>query len=480
MKSAFLWSAVRNWAPRIGTIITFLVIARILEPAEIGAVVAAMAVIAFIELLTDAGLGDAVVQARRKSRATLTAVSLVNLGLAIGILAALVAFAQPIANALQSPESAPYIRVLALVVPLNALGLVPVALLRRSFGFRRLAMRSMLATLISCTLGVSLVLTGFGAWSMVIQALAFSSINLVLVLFPAVLKPRRPRFAAMGPLVRFGSHILLSRLLYFASTRALEFAIPILFGAGALGIYFMASRVPAVFAQIVSGVMVDVNLPRFSQAKGNPEVFRTLIRNSITVTSAIAAPIFFGLASTSTELAVILFADKGSAVAPAFFPVAILCGIQAVGFYNQLILNAQGLSRLGMVLSMINATVSLSYFVAGQWIEGFTAFVYGFVGVQAALIASATVVTSRKSPIPLGCLICGGLPFYGAALVATVATHYARVALPDAGFRSVLVDFILMGATFAVVYAGTLLLTHRRTTLKTYLSDLAGLKRFAA
>jgi len=80
--SGLAWSVVRNWGNRLITLGVFVLLARLLEPAEMGLFAAAVAVLAVVDVLIEQGFGDAIVQRRTLTRAEVNAAFYVTIVLA--------------------------------------------------------------------------------------------------------------------------------------------------------------------------------------------------------------------------------------------------------------------------------------------------------------------------------------------------------------------------------------------------------------
>jgi O-antigen/teichoic acid export membrane protein len=145
----FFWSGVRNWGTRLGSVVLFLIVARILSGHELGLFSAAIAILAIAELFADNGIGDAVVQARKLNPGALSAAFLVNLGAGIILGILLFVFAERLEIWFGADGLAPLLRVLSLALILNAASYIAQSIFRREMAFRWLAVRALIATFIS-------------------------------------------------------------------------------------------------------------------------------------------------------------------------------------------------------------------------------------------------------------------------------------------------------------------------------------------
>lgn len=101
----YLWSAVRQWGQRLGSALTFVILARILPAEQIGLVSMALAIMALAEVVNENGAAEAVIRHREAGNGAIMAVNCVNVGLSLVLAMALALGADRIEFSLQHPAS---------------------------------------------------------------------------------------------------------------------------------------------------------------------------------------------------------------------------------------------------------------------------------------------------------------------------------------------------------------------------------------
>lgn len=355
-----IWSSAHHWSLRLGSALLFFILARILPPDQIGLYSAALAVIALMELFAENGLGDAIIQAPRVTDATLAAAFWFTtlLGcLSCGILWLL---ASTLETWLSAPGLAPVLSVLLLILPLNSMSYVPQAMLRRDLKYRQLAVRSLIATTLSSCLGLFLALIGAGIWSMVVQFIVFCIINFIILWrVRAVDVFARPDFASLMPLLRFGSQVFTSKFIYYVVNRSIEFVLLYKFGAVLLAYYIMGGRIVFVVNQLLLSVTSDVALTTFSRLADSREAIRKTFFSSLNFATFIAAPIYFGMASISSEFCILAFGENGENAAPFMTIISIIGGLQISQSFNGSLLYAAGRPSIPLLILVLQAIVTL-------------------------------------------------------------------------------------------------------------------------
>lgn len=459
MRSAILWSAVRNWGPRLGTIITFFVLARILSKNELGLFAAAYSIVSLTEIFADNGFGDAVVRSKNVTFNIATTLWLINIFIACVFYGLLVGFSSQISHLMGVEDLGTILQIVGVTLLINSLGYVPQALLRKSMEFKRLAFRSVAATILGAVVGIAMAFTGFGVYSMVGQLLTSSVINTVFLWYPAVLHPARPQVRGMNEIVRFAFGVFGSRFIGYANTRLIELVIPTLFGPVALAQYIMASRVPAVLSQMLTAVVIDVNLPHMSAMQDRPEEMREALYNTLRSLCVLTVPAFFGMAALSPEISSLAFGSNGEGVAGLMLLIAILGQSQAIYYSNDVFVVASGMPRISLMAQVVTVFLVALVFVIFRD-RTLIEMVAAYVATHIIVMTSFICYSSRLTNISLRRFFGTIAPFEAAALVAFFAVYMLRELLVSK-VGVLIIEGVLLGSAFLVVYLATVGLISR-------------------
>jgi O-antigen/teichoic acid export membrane protein len=461
VRTSLIWSAARNWGTRLGSVIVFIVVARVLPPSQLGLFATAATVIAVAELVAENGLGEAVVQAPELDDRLLSAAMIVNVILAMVVAGALLAIGPWLETALEASGLEAILSVVVLVILFNAFSYVPQAYLRRRFEFRWLAFRALVATVVSGGVGITMALTGFGVWSLVAQALLAAFLNLVLVwrAKPWHLHLVNPMAAA--PLFRVSGHIFGSKLVDFVANRGIELAIAAGAGPAALALWVMASRPWAVLMQLVSAVTMDVALPSFARLASDREALLRAYYTSIQTTVAIGTPIFVLLAMVAPEVMNVLFGENGRDGGYVLMLLSLLGAMQLMQYYNGTLLNAVGLSHKSFMISIVKAA-AISIALAVTFGQSLWNVALGFTIAQFLITPLSFAVASHALDYSIRHLLKLMAPFLIAEAVACAAILALReIALP---FEAAFLRGACLGLAGGVVYLVVAFLIDRRTT----------------
>jgi O-antigen/teichoic acid export membrane protein len=418
------WMAVQRWAVRATSFVTFAALSHLLTPAEIGVVALALAVIGIFSVLVDLGMTEFLVRAPGVDATTTSTVFWLQMLLAALLGTPVVVLAHPLAELLGTPELAPVLQVLVLLLPLYGAAAVPSALLQRQLSFAALAGRDVLGAVLGGVAGVTLAALGAGVWALVVQTLTNAAVSLLAVVAVSRWHPRltvsRP---VVGRVLRFGGPLLGVQVMQIVRDRADAFVIGAIAGAPALGVWTVATRLLTIVAEVSTSILDAVALPVFARLQSDRPRFRVAHRTAVTYSITLLTPALLVLAVSSPVLVPTLFGSRWTA---AVLPTQVLCVAYAIGglaYLNRPVLVAFG--RVGVEFLLTGSTALLHVgVVLAAAPHGLVVVAWAAVG-EAVVQAAAGAVALRtalglRPPIPpraFTVLACGA----GAAGCAVVA-----------------------------------------------------------
>lgn len=152
--------------------LSLIALAVLVEPEAFGTVALGMTLVATMGVVMEAGGTGSLIAGRDITPAGIWHTLRLNVGIGAVLAVLMAALAVPIVDVFAPGGDPAVIRVLAFGLLLNALGIVPLALLQKALRFRQIATRNIAASLVGGSGGVVAGLLGAGVWSLVIRQLA--------------------------------------------------------------------------------------------------------------------------------------------------------------------------------------------------------------------------------------------------------------------------------------------------------------------
>lgn len=321
------WSAATQLVAQGAQYAGFIVLARMLSPAQYGTLASAMLVAGVLALIHEMGLGAALIQRPALSRGHLAACLWTNVAVGWALAVAVGLGAPAIAGFFRDPAVADVLRVLAIGFPLAAAGVLPRALLERELRFKALGLVEAGAALVNGGLTIALALGGAGVWAMVAGALVGTTLQA-----GALWAVRRPAPGwrcsrhDVSDLLSFGGNVLGSRLAGYFIGNVDYLIIGRLMGPAALGAYTLAYKLVTWPMLKISHVVLRVAYPAFARLEDD-EAFRSHYVQLVGTLALVGFPLLTGLALTAPELIPLVF---GAHWHDSIFVTQVLCGVGAL------------------------------------------------------------------------------------------------------------------------------------------------------
>ncbi|GIG60856.1 hypothetical protein Lfu02_52280 [Longispora fulva] len=461
MKSAVGWSYILTGGRLAVTMIVMLLLARLLGPAALGVLTLALVLVNLVQAVLQQGLMAAIIQRSELRDEHLNAAFWLLLVLSVVLALGLAAVTPLYASAAHSKSLTGVCLALTPLLPLLALSLIPEALLRRELQFKTLTMRSLSSVMLGGVVGVGMAFAGYGVWALVAQQLITAAVGVAVLWARTDWRPSRPRVGPARELWSFSSRSALASVGLLIGTRGYVLITGYYFGAVAVGLLRLASRLSETLVDVAARSLQQVSLPELSRLQDDKPAFAARLGALQHLGALLGLPALGILAGIAHPFMVFL----GPAWSPAANALQLLCLVGAVNVYGVLLGPAlQAAGRPGTLSVVVWSQAGLSlvgYAVVGHFADSMTVAEQVFGIALTTLVSEVVVVAAalwwtlhRVLQVPLWPALGPTLP---AALAGVVG--FGVAALIDAVDRHLppAVAVLLQG-TVAVLVAGGLLI----------------------
>lgn len=309
--SGALWKVLEQFSGKGLSLIFSVILARLLDPGDYGLMALTVIFTNLADILIDGGFSTALIRKKEVDAYDYSSIFLVGIGLSTSLYA-LIFFAAPAVSGYYSqPELTAVLRVMALLLFLQALSSVRTAFVNRNMQFKLLFQCNLAGTAVSGVLGIAAAMADFGVWSLVIQRLSqqliVTGLLLVRLRWKMVWKFRFSRICAM---LRFSTGVVASSLINYLSSSFYSMIIGKKYTVEELGYYDKGGQLPTQVSLYTFGAMSNVLLPTLASYQSEPEKIKQITRKVVQMTAYLIAPMMVGLALVSEELILLLFTEK--------------------------------------------------------------------------------------------------------------------------------------------------------------------------
>lgn len=365
-------------------LVSTVILARLLVPADFGIVAMAMSILAFLELATAFSFDIPLIQKQDADRNDFDSAWTLNLAFYAGLTILLVLLAQPAADFYQESRLVSVIQVLAIGFFVQGFENIGVVLFRKELDFRKDFVLLISKKLIGFCITVPLAFMLRSYWAL-IAGMVVS--NVLGVLLTYLLHPFRPRFSlrAAGELMNFSKWLVINNALGFLRMRSPTFVIGRLSGTSSLGIFTVAFELATLPTTELVAPINRVVFPAYSKLSNDLAALSKGYLDVLAVIALVALPAGFGLSSISEPLIALVLGSKWASAAPLVAVLAIYGGINAIQTNTGSVYNAIGKPYLITLIGSISVSVLVTASIL-------SAIHYGPIGVSFAYLATSSIM----------------------------------------------------------------------------------------
>lgn len=265
-RKSLFFSFLDRYASLAINVLSSMVIARLLTPAEIGVFSVTMVLLMFVATVRDMGAGQYLLQEKELTNDRIRAVWAVQLGLGIGLACVVLLASYPVSIFYKEPRMRDIMLVVALNYVVNPFGSLTYAWLMREMRFENVALMRFSSNIGGALVSTVLAWKNYGPISLAIGSLTSTAINALLAIY------YRPKSFPWLPGVReikrvlvFGSQLTISSIVSVISGSAPELLLGKLQNLAAAGLYSRSSGLVQMFHRLFVDAVSAVCLPWFAK-----------------------------------------------------------------------------------------------------------------------------------------------------------------------------------------------------------------------
>jgi len=363
------WTAAAKWASQALSWVSWLIVARLLTPEDYGLVGMAAIYLGLITLLSEFGLGTAVLAVRELSVEQINQLNGMAVLLGLGGVLASCAAAIPLGHFFRAPQLPLVVVAMSSTFVITSFKTVPLALLQRDLRFKTLALIDLGQALVLAISMVAFAVVGFRYWTRVCGGVLGALVSTGAILRLRRVPFARPRPKALRQAMTLSSDVVITRLCWYASANADFLTAGRILGKAALGFYTVGWTLASIPVDKVAALVGQVTPAFFSAVQTDrPAMRRYLLR----ITEAIALitfPVSLGLALVARDFVLVVLGSKWEGT---IAPLRLLAAYAAVRSITPLLPQALQIirdSRFEMWRMVAAAVVmpTTFYFAAERW-----------------------------------------------------------------------------------------------------------------
>lgn len=369
MAKGAAWMVLFKFLERSLGLVSTVILARLLVPADFGLIAMATAVLAVIELLGAFNFDIALIQRSNVQRQHYDSAWTLNILFAATIALFTAALAHPAAIFYRDArvESVMYWLALAsLIVGFENIGTVA---FRKELNFRKefafLLTKKVLT--IGTTVTLAFVLRTY--WALVVGMVTSRALGVGL---SYLLHPYRPRFsfACARELLGFSKWLFLNNIVFVALHRGPEFVLGRIVGPTALGVYSLSQEISNLPTTEIAAPINRAVLPGYTKLAEAPDTFRQGFLTVIALIALIGMPAAVGIDAVSGPLVAVMLGEKWVECGPIISILAFYGLITVLQTNFGYVFVAIGKPEIVTRLAFMHAAIMLATVIPSTYVWG--------------------------------------------------------------------------------------------------------------
>jgi O-antigen/teichoic acid export membrane protein len=396
------WSILNNVIGRLGTFISGVAMARLLNVSDFGTFAAALAVMQIFLGLNDVGLSAALIRwpgpIQRVAGTVMSLVVLSSLAF-FGLYAALV---PAFASLLHVPGATTLLLVLGITLISDGIFATHSAVLTREFLQGRRTAVDMLNLVVTTTVSIGCAIAGLGPWSLVWGRLAgnLAAGGLIVALTPMRIRPQWRR-ELLAPLLRFGAPLAGSGLLVLGMLNMDYLVVGRILGNVQLGYYLMAFNLASWPVSMFAFAVARVSLAGFAQLAHDRVRLQEGYATALRMLLAVALPACVGLSVLAGPIMRTLYGNRWAPAAPALALLAIMSAGRVVIEFSYDLFIAVGRPRMVFGLQGLWTVTLLPALIVGAQLDGIRGAAWARALITVGLVVPALFAMLARSGIDI-------------------------------------------------------------------------------
>ena len=390
------WSAVERFSSQGISFLIQIVLARLLTPSDYGIIGMIAVFLQVSQVFVDSGFANALIQKKECTEEDYSTVFFYNLSVSLIIYILLFVLSPFVANFYNIEIITCVLRVLSLIVIINALIIVQKTILTKKVDFKSQSKTTILSSSISGFIGVFAAYMGYGVWALVIQQL-LNGLFQVLALFLIVRWTPRWNLISkesFNHVLNFGSKLLLASLISVLYKNLYTILIGKLFSAKDLGNYSRAESFAIFPSSNIGQIISRVSYPVLSRIQDNDKLLIHSYKKMIQYSSFMIFPMMIGIVSLSEPFVMTVLSPKWSGCITLLQILSLSWMLDHICLLNLNLLYVKGRTDLVLRLEVIKKSIAISLLV-GTVPLGIEIMCWGLVAYSVIAVIINSYYTNR-------------------------------------------------------------------------------------
>lgn len=368
--SGLVWSFTERFSSHAVTFIVSIILARLLSPKEFGLLGMLSIFIGFAGVFVQSGFNQALIRKTDCTEKDYATVFYFNLFVALVFYGILVLTAGLISDFYDEPILQNLIKVLGLILVINALTIVQLTRITKRVDFKLLTKVSIISSIGSGVIGITMAFTGYGVWSLVFKQISQSGFNAGGLWLWNKWRPK-DKFSksSLKELWAFSGNLVGLAVIDIIYKNIYNVIIGKFYPAANLGQYRQADTLRKLPSDTLGSVIDRVSFPVLSSIQENKEQFNNTFERLLRSTMLLSFVFLIGLGAVAKELTVVLMGEQWVLAGEFLQILAFVAMFLPLQKLFRTIMKVNGRSDLILRLGIIDKTIAIPIVLTAIYVD---------------------------------------------------------------------------------------------------------------
>ncbi len=394
--SGTVWSFLGSVSVMGVTLVTNLILARLLTPSEFGQFGVVLFFIVLGSVLSGGGFAGALIRKEEVTKEDYSTAFVFNFTVSVAYFILIYLISPWISNFYDDPELKNILPALTISVVINALHHVNIASLTREMKFKKKTTIHFCAVVVASVIGIIMAFRGYGVWSLVvIQIITSILLTLILWIWDGFLISFIFKRDSFRQLYAFGANTTVTSLITTGFDNLYSLIIAKYFTMGQVGFFYQAKKLQDAPVGILNAIAQGVVFSSLSKVQKDMHQFFSIFYKIIVVVTVIMG-FFVMIAFTfSEEIIQILFGERWIPAHQYLRLLVIASFFFIQEQFNRVIFKVYDKTRYLVWLEVIKKSIQIGTIVIGVYYESILILLYGLI-LTSVISYLINLVVSRK------------------------------------------------------------------------------------
>lgn len=447
------WSAADAFLGQGITFVVGIILARLLSPEEYGLIGICLIFTTVLNGIVDSGFSNAIIRKKEATNEDYNTMFFMNMVVSL-VLYILLYISAPLVTKFFQMEVTNLIRVVGLVLIINALSLTQQANLTKKLDFKTKTKASVISAVISGIVGIAMAYSGFGVWALVAQQLTRQGgYTISLWLLHHWMPNFRFNIDSFKYMWGFGWKLLVSGLLDNLWKELYQVIVGKFYNAATLGQYTRSNTYAQLFSSNITAIVQRVTYPVLAEVQDDKERMVAAYRKVIKVTMFITCVCMISLGAVAEPLIYCLIGPKWHQAATFLPLICISMSLYPLHAINLNMLQVQGRSDIFLYLEIVKKIIAIGPLCIGIFFDIYWMLIASIITGFICFFLNS-YYTGKKLGYSSWKQLKDIAPSYGIAFVIALSVYFLKflplsnwIILPIQILMGIFVFFVLCEIT---------------------------------